>query len=165
MVESVLNRYCLVSKVCCFCVSLRNGCILIALAGFIPCVYLFMVYASGDSTLLNHGVHPIVTEIILHIYATLGLLLCGVNIILIVGAIRFNEKLIIYYLRFACVYFALDVFCVMVICIFAVIGGFFTFAGLYLLVAICYWILIYFYVLPVVNGFRKKIHTIVIYVN
>ncbi|CAH1647553.1 unnamed protein product [Spodoptera littoralis] len=165
MVESVLNKYCLVSKVCCFCVSLRNGCILIALAGFIPCLYLFMVYASGDSTLLNNGVNEVVTEIILHIYAILGLVLCGVNIILFVGAITFNEKLILNYLRFACVYFVVDFASVLVICISAALSGYLPFAGIFFLVDVCYWALIYFYILPIVNGFRKKIHTIVIYVN
>ncbi|XP_047040885.1 uncharacterized protein LOC124645166 [Helicoverpa zea] len=165
MVQTVLNRYCLSSKSCCFCITLKVGTILIAIAGLLPSVSLLLAYGAGDGLLVMYGVDVLIANIILHLYAILGILLCGVNIILLIAAITYNEKLILLYLWFAWVYFVVDFGSVLVISISAISKKFFWFGMTLFFVDLVYWISLYLYVFPVVNGFRKNIHTIVIYLT
>lgn len=163
MVQSILNNYCLVSKNCCFCVTLKVGTILIALAGLVPSVLLILIFCAGKSFLLSHGVDPVTADIVLHLYAILSILLCAVNIILLVASITYNEKLILLYLWFACGYFAIDFFCTLIISVSAMMENMFLFAMTILLLDMFYWFILYLCIFPVVNGFRRNIHTIVIY--
>lgn len=162
MVQSVLNYYCLTSKSCCFCVSLKTGTILIALAGFVPCIGLIYAFVAGKEMLVEYGVHPLVTDVILHLYAVLGVLLGALNVILIVASITYNEKQILLYLWFACVYFFLDFGSLLVISISAILYGNYAFGFSIFFLETSYWIFLYVYIFPVINGFRKNIHTIVI---
>lgn len=163
MVQSVLNTYCLVSRKCCFCISLKVGTIMIALAGLVPSVMLILLYGAGKMFLVEHGVAPVVADVTLHLYAIMGILLCGIHVVLLVASITYNEKLILLYLWFACGYFVIDFFSAMVISISAVINESVLFGAVVILLDTFYWFFLYLFVFPVVNGFRRNIHTIVVY--
>lgn len=165
MVQSVLNNYCLTSKSCCFCVTLKTGSILIAVAGFVQSLVLIYAFSAGQEMLVEFGVHPVIAEVILHVYGVLGVLVAAASVMLIVASLNYNEKQILLYLWFACFYFAVDICTILVISLSAIIYGHFTFGFSIFSLEICYWIFLYVYIFPVVNGFRKNIHTIVIFLE
>lgn len=138
------------------------GTILIAAAGFLPSIGLIYAFSAGKEMLVAFGVPGLVADIILHSYAILGVLLGAVNVMLIVASVAYNEKQILLYLWFACVYFFVDFGSILLICLSALIHKNFAFGLSIFFIETLYWIFLYFYVFPVVNGFRKNIHTIVI---
>lgn len=163
MVQSVLNSYCLTSRQCCFCIGLKLGTALIALAGLIPSLFLIGLYAFGKEYIEENGVLPLLSDVLLHIYAVVGILLFAVSIILLVAALTYNEKLILLYLWYIVIYFIVDFFCITLLCFSAILSGNLLFGLMIFVLDIMYWCTIYYILLPVVNGYRKNIHTVVIY--
>lgn len=164
MSQTVLN-YFPASKRCCYCISLKVGTVFIAVAGLIPSVVLVMLYGIGVTAFENIGVGKEEADAIVHIYAVLGILLCTIHVILLVAAFTYNEKLILLYLWTCIVYVFIDIVIVMFVTISAFLVRNKMFASLYMLCQVVYWLFILLFVLPVVNGFRRNIHTVVIIIS
>lgn len=161
MTQSILNN-CPVSKHCCFSITLKVGTIIIAISGLVPSIILILLYGIASPFLIEHGVPPIAADAIIHIYAVLGILLCGTHLILLAAAITYNEQLILLYLWSGIVYVCVDIVLVILICVLSILANESKFGILILLGQILYWLILYIFVFPIVNGFRRNIHTVVI---
>lgn len=164
MSQSLLNQ-CPVARRCCYCISLKLGTVLIAIAGLLPSPLLILFYEAGSSSFDQHWISSSAADAILHIYAVIGVLLFAVHVILLTAAITYNEKLILLYLWTCIGYIFIDSVLVTYFAVTAVLVQHFTFAAVYLLSQMCYWLFILVLVFPVVNGFRQSIHTVVIMIN
>lgn len=134
-----------------------------ALGGFVPSILLLFLYGYGKSFLEQNGLSPIVADVVLHLYAILGILLCATHIMLFIATMTYNEKLILIYLWYAVVYFVADSFAILIISFSAFLNNAIMFGMVVFILDTMYWVLLYYFVLPVVNGFRRNIHTVVIY--
>lgn len=161
MTQSVLNN-CPVSKHCCFSITLKVGTIIIAISGLVPSIILILLYGTGSPFLIEHGVPPIAADAVIHVYAVLGILLCGIHLILLVATITYNEQLILLYLWAGIVYICVDIIIVSLICVSAILAKDIKFGVLIFLCQMLYWLILYIFVFPIVNGFRRNIHTVVI---
>ncbi|KAJ8737568.1 hypothetical protein PYW08_000163 [Mythimna loreyi] len=85
------------------------GSILIAMAGFILSLVFIYAFVYGQELLVQYGVHPVAADVILHLYGALGVLVGAVSVMLIVASLTYNEKQILLYLWFACMYFFVDI--------------------------------------------------------
>lgn len=162
MGQSLLNNYCLTVKSCCFCISLKSGTIIIALNGFVLSVTLTAMYFYGQTILEKFGVGQWAAVIIVHYFAVIGIVLCALHVVLLSAALTYNEELILLYLWFAIIYIFLDSLAVTFVSISAILKGMVVSGIILFLCFILYWLFLYFYVFPVINGYRKNIHTIVI---
>lgn len=161
-VKSFINRHCGESKRCCFSVSLKVGTIIIGLSGLVPGLALAMLVVIEDDVFDQEGLKPPWSTIIVHVYAICGVLIVAVHIILIVASFRYSEKLILLYLWFAVICFIVDLVLRSIIIITALIDGLYGCAVIHALLFMLLWMFLYVFVFPVVNGFRRSIHTVVI---
>lgn len=123
----------------------------------------FMLLAEvGRGFLENYGVNTNAAVIITNAYAALGVLMCAVNVILLVATFTYNEFYILMYLWFAVAWFTIDSFLVAVISLYAFVNDHLIFALLILAIDWMFWMVLYYQVFPVLNGFRRNIHTVVI---
>lgn len=160
--QNFTNMHCLESKRCCYSVSLKVGTIIIGFLGLLPGIAHIVVLSIGNSAYEADGATPLISTIMVHIYAISGVLMVAVHIILIIAAFKYNEKLILLYLWFWFIYFFIDLVLKLMMIIAAVTKGFYANALLHLIIFVIMWMCLYIFIFPVVNGFRRSIHTVVI---
>lgn len=140
----------------------KVGTIIISLLGVFKSAFYVLFFFFGKETLLKIGVDENTSELITHVYAVVGILLFSVNILLLIAAIIYSEALILLFLWVVIFYFLIDFSIVLYLCLKFSFGDK-ALTGLFvLLVSVTYWLFIYVFVIPVVNGFRRSIHTVVI---
>lgn len=160
--KTLMDRYCLISYQFCYCMSVKVGTIIIAFLGLLPSMCYIMMLIVGDDLFKLYGVPDDLATVLIHIYAAGGVLMAAMHIILIVAAFTYNEKLILMYLWFCVMYCFVDVTLGLIVSIMAIINDSW-FVGLALiLTGTFYWTVLYYYVFPVINGFRRSITTVVI---
>ncbi|XP_049885761.1 uncharacterized protein LOC126380417 [Pectinophora gossypiella] len=163
--KSILNAYCPLSTRCCFCVNLRYGTIAIAVLGFLMSIF-YMALLDAEEFLKDYvGMHPVTALIIVHTYAILGVLMNAINIILFAASFTYNEFYILMYLWFAIIFFIFDFLMVMITTIAALSAKKALFAVAIFCGDIAYWVILYNFAFPAVNGFRRSIHTVVIFLG
>lgn len=162
MVKSVLNRACAKAPYCCFSVDLRVGTIIIGILGI--AVSLFYIGLIEERLFLENyaALSTLAAYIVTYAYSGLGVLMLIINFLLLEGTRNFTERLILTYLWFGGIFFICDTCLITTILTFAFMGGKYTFAVALAVFEITFWLLVYFHVFAVVNGFRQNIHTVVI---
>lgn len=102
------------------------------------------------------------SKVVVHIYAVLGIYMFVTNLILLAGALFYEEVYLLVYLWFGVIFFMFDTTIVTILGIIIMSGGYFWAGTLFITVDTLLWLLLYYFVFPVVNGFRKNLHTVVI---
>lgn len=165
MGKSVMNRACAKARYCCFSVDLKIGTVIIGILGLV--VSLFYIGLIEERLFLEKhaALSSTAAYIITYTYSALGVLMLIMNFILLAGIRSYTESLILTYLWFGAIFFICDSCLIITILTFAVKGGKYAFALALAIFEISYWLLIYFHVFAVVNGFRQNIHTVVIFMR
>lgn len=165
MGKSVLNYACAKAPYCCFSVDLKIGTLIIGFLGLI--VSFFYIGLINERAFLEKyaALSPTAAYIVTYTYSTFGVLMLIMNFILLAGIRSYTETLILIYLWFGAIFFICDSSLVVTILIYAIRGGKYAFASALAVFEITFWLLMYFHVFAVVNGFRQNIHTVVIFMR
>lgn len=162
MTQSILNKY-PVARGCCFnTYSPKVGTIVVAVVGSILSLLLVLFFNDLKFYLLEYGMSPILAEIVVHVYATFGIILFMTHVKLIFAALSYNETIVLMYLWVVLVYVCTDVLLSIIIVISLLISRFILQAVVFFVFQMFYWCIFIVFVLPVVNGFRRSIHTVTI---
>lgn len=162
MTQSVLNR-CPVTKNFFFCISLKNGTLLISFYGmFISFCLSLLMFSPAAHYFEVRGVHPTVANIIVYIYTLTGIILFGAHVMLLLAVIKYNESFLLIYLWVGIGYFCVDVVISIVVIIGMLIKSWVVPAVFLTLWTMCYWNVMYFFIFEVVNSFRLNAHTVVV---
>lgn len=165
MGKSVLNYACAKAPYCCFSIDLKIGTLIIGILGLV--VSLFYIELIDERAFLEKyaALSPTAACIVTYTYSSLGVLMLIMNFILLAGTRSYTETLILTYLWFGALFFLCDSSLVATILTFAIKGGKYAFALALAVFEITFWLLMYFHVFAVVNGFRQNIHTVVIFMR
>lgn len=165
MGKSVLNYICAKAPYCCFSVDLKIGTLIIGLLGLVVSLFYIGLIDEGAFLETYAALSPTAAYIVTYTYTTLGILMLIMNFILLEGTRSYTEPLILTYLWFGAIFFICDSSLIVTILTFAVTGGKYAFALALAVFETSFWLLLYFHVFAVVNGFRQNIHTVVIYMR
>lgn len=162
MGKSVLNDYCLLSTTCCYSVPLKIGTIIIAIVGLIPSVFYMSLIEIGTDLLAEYDVSKPQAQVVVQIYAVFGTYLFVTHLILLAGAFLYEEVYLLLYLWVGVIFFMFDTTIVTILGIIIMSNSYFWAGTLFIALDTLYWLFLYYYIFPVVNGFRKNLHTVVI---
>lgn len=165
MGKSVLNYACAKAPYCCFSVDLKIGTLIIGILGLIAS--LFYIGLIDERAFLEKyaSMSPTAAYIVTSTYSILGILMLIMNFILLAGTRSYTETLILTYLWFGAIFFVCDASLVVTILTFAINGRKYAFTLALTVFEITFWLLMYFHVFAVVNGFRQNIHTVVLFMR
>ncbi|XP_047544242.1 uncharacterized protein LOC125076224 [Vanessa atalanta] len=158
--QAILNKYCLTSQRCCWLPS-KAAVIVIALMGILQSILHISFFFTGLDLLVHAGVHEIFSQIIIHTYAVIAILLFSLHILLLIAALIYSEPLILLYQWSMIFYSAID----FVFFLFMSFVSDLISALILCSIYIIYWTLFYIFIFSVINGFRRNIHTIVIVIT
>lgn len=141
----------------CCCVNLRLGAFIISILGHIPSILYLLFCATGIEQLTKYGVSRIAAQIIVVTFIVLSLTSIPMHILLLIAALKYNERLVLIYQWFIVLYLSFDIQLIFVIVFMSLHKGFVMFSVSLLLWEVCSWLILCGIILPVVNGFRKRI--------
>ncbi|XP_050361259.1 uncharacterized protein LOC126780672 [Nymphalis io] len=158
--QAILNKYCLTSQRCCW-LPPKAATIVIALIGILQSSLHILFFFTGADILAHAGVREIIIQIIIHTYAIVGILLFSLHILLLIAAVIYSEPLILLYQWFMIFYSVIIIIFVLFMSMSSDLISAIILCSFYIM----YWTLFYIIIFPVINGFRRNIHTIVIVIT
>lgn len=158
----IFNRYCPATQTCCFCILPRTATIIISLWGLIQSLLYIFFYFTCEEFLLKIGINPVSAEIVLHIYVVTGILLFCTYIILFIAAIIHDESLILLYQGSIILLSVIDLIVTFYVTMLLIFSTESKLGWVLFFLSVFYWIFFYLFMFPVINGFRRSIHTILI---
>ena len=128
---------------------------------FLSLFYVYFYFIGGD-ILLNVGFSSVSAQVVIHIYTVAGILMFSAYLILLIASISHNESLILLYQWTVVLFSIVDFIVISYISVILIINNDLIFGIVFFFLTIFNWIFFYLLIFPVINGFRRSIHTIVI---